>query len=331
MAYSSPVLANLNATRDTALKLYTGEVLKAFDQKNISLGTVRNRTISGGSSAQFIVTSKAKASDIQTHTRGADVTPVLLGNNERTISVSERLVHSHFLDTVDEKIAQWDVMSEMARQSGVVLSDKIDTDVFETVGKAIMAAPVQDADSNDIQDYGSIVAYTDTSAAFAALEPTARGDVLNGLAFEAQVELDKKNVPSDGRIMIVDRQSYADMVQSGKGTNIDYVDRGNGSISNGRIAMMADLPIMWTNNLPAAADVDAAIEGNIIGMVYTPDVAGVVTLIGLQSELNYDFNALGHLLTSYYALGMGTLNPACGVLVCDNVQSDTDSNTSTPQ
>lgn len=325
--YANSVLANKDANRATALKLYTGEVLKAFNQKNIALGTVKNRTIQGGSSAQFIVSGAAASGDIQTHTRGAAVTPVLLGNDERTISVSTRLVHSHFLDAVDEKIAQWDVMSEMARQSGIVLSDKIDTDVFQLIGDAIITAPLVGQSYATVVDSGEV-----SEAAYNALTSTARGDILIDMSFQAQVALDQKNVPTDGRIMVLDRQSYADLVQSNKGTNIDYVDRGNGSISNGRIAMMADLPIMWTNNLPATIGATTtALEGTPLGFVYTPDVAGVVTLIGLKSELNYDYIRLGHLLVSYYALGMGVLNPSCVVGLMNMAQADSDTDADTPQ
>lgn len=217
-------------------------------------------------------------------------------------------------------------MSEMARQSGIVLSDKIDTDVFQLIGDAIITAPLVG------QSYATVVDTGTTTAAYDALTATQRGDILIDMSFQAQVALDQKNVPTDGRIMVLDRQSYADLVQSNKGTNIDYVDRGNGSISNGRIAMMADLPIVWTNNLPASVGTGAtALEGRPLGFVYTPDVAGVVTLIGLKSELNYDYHRLGHLLVSYYALGMGVLNPSCVVGLMSNTQTDSDTNPATPQ
>ena len=95
MAAMTAVLHNKDTSRSTALKLYTNEVIKAFREKNVALGTVKVREISGGKTAQFIVTAKAKSSDIQTHTRGAEVTSVLLANDEITISVDTRYVHSH--------------------------------------------------------------------------------------------------------------------------------------------------------------------------------------------------------------------------------------------
>ncbi len=94
-------LPNKDTSRSTALKLYTGEVIKAFREKNIGLGLIKNRTISGGKTAQFIVTGEADESDIQTHVRGTEVVSAVLDNDEVTITVTNRYVHSHFLDNLD--------------------------------------------------------------------------------------------------------------------------------------------------------------------------------------------------------------------------------------
>jgi len=56
MAAQTPIYQGQNAgtgdTRAKFLKLFTGEVLSAFARKNIALGLVKTRTISGGVSAQ---------------------------------------------------------------------------------------------------------------------------------------------------------------------------------------------------------------------------------------------------------------------------------------
>jgi len=53
MATMVATTPNKDATRATALKLYTGEVIKAFREKNIGLGLIKNREISGGKTAQL--------------------------------------------------------------------------------------------------------------------------------------------------------------------------------------------------------------------------------------------------------------------------------------
>lgn len=53
VAAVTPTLPNKDASRSTALTLYTNEVIKAFREKNIALGTIKSREISGGKSAQL--------------------------------------------------------------------------------------------------------------------------------------------------------------------------------------------------------------------------------------------------------------------------------------
>lgn len=53
MAAVTAVLPNKDANRVTALTLYTGEVLKAFRERNIGLSLVKKRNIVGGKSAQL--------------------------------------------------------------------------------------------------------------------------------------------------------------------------------------------------------------------------------------------------------------------------------------
>ena len=45
MAAMVATLPNKDAARATALKLYTGEVIKAFREKNIGMGLIKNREI----------------------------------------------------------------------------------------------------------------------------------------------------------------------------------------------------------------------------------------------------------------------------------------------
>ena len=292
-AYATPTLPNKDAGRATALKLYTGEVIKAFREKNIGLGLIKNRTISGGKTAQFIVTGAAEESDIQTHVRGEEVIPVVLANDEVTITVSTRYVHSHFLDTLDEKLAQYEVRGELAYQSGEVLATKIDKEVFALVGNDVLAMtplPGQKA-------AGTVVA-TGYAAATTAQD---KGDVIIAAFYTAKANLNVKNVTMTPSV-IVAPEDYYNIVQSTRGVNSDFTSN-NGGIDSGMIRQVAGFSIGWTNHL------DTTTNAKLIALMFTQDVAGVVKAMDIQSESNYDPRRLGFLLTSFYALGMGPLNP----------------------
>ena len=292
-AYATPTLPNIDANRVTALKLYTGEVIKAFREKNVGLGLIKSRTISGGKTAQFIVTGAADEGDIQTHVRGAEVIPVVLANDEVTITVSTRYVHSHFLDTLDEKLAQYEVRGELAYQSGEVLATKIDKEVFALVGNDVLTMtplPGQKA-------AGTVVA-TGYAAATTAQD---KGDVIIAAFYTAKANLNVKNVTMTPSV-IVAPEDYYNIVQSTRGVNSDFTSN-NGGIDSGMIRQVAGFSIGWTNHL------DKTTNAKLIALMFTQDVAGVVKAMDIQSESNYDPRRLGFLLTSFYALGMGPLNP----------------------
>ena len=292
-AYAAPTLPNKDAGRATALKLYTGEVIKAFREKNIGLGLIKSRTISGGKTAQFIVTGAGLESDIQTHVRGEEVTPVVLANDEVTITVSTRYVHSHFLDSLDEKLAQYEVRGELAFQSGEVLATKIDKDVFALIGNTVPAmTPLAGQKAA-----GTIVA-TGYAAATTAQD---KGDLLVAALYTGKSNLNVKNVTATPSV-IVAPETYYNIVQSTRGVNADYTSN-NGGIDTGKIRQVAGFSIGWTNHL------DVTTNTKLLALMFTQDVAGVVKAMDIQSESSYDNRRLGHLLVSYYALGMGALNP----------------------
>ena len=294
-------LPNKDTGRSTALKLYTGEVIKAFREKNIGLGLIKNREISGGKTAQFIVTGKADEADIQTHARGEEVVSTILANDEVTITVSTRFVHSHFLDTLDEKLAQYEIRGELAFQSGEVLATKIDKEVFALVGNDVPAmTPLP----------GQLAASTIVATGYAAAT-TARdtGDVIVAALFEGRGVLHEKNVSMEPSV-IVAPVDYYNVVQSTRGVNADYTSN-NGGIDTGKVRQIAGFSLGWTNHL------DTTTNSALIALMFTKDVAGVVKAMDIQSEANYDFRRLGYQLTSFYALGMGPLNPT-GMIVINS-------------
>ena len=294
MAAVIPTYPNKDAARLTAIKLYTGEVMKAFRERNIALSLVKKRNISGGKSAQFIVTGAAASGDIQTHASGDEVIGKVLGNDEITITVSTRYVHSHFIDGLDNKIAQYEASSELAFQSGNVLAIKVDKDIFSEFAVAVAATPLAG------QKAAKKIVATGYNAATTA---AAKGNLIVEAVFDAVTKLDEDDVPEMPVFVTKPRVKY-ELVQS-NAINADLTT-GNGGLDSGNIVQVAGIPIMWTNHMNAliAAGVD-----ELLGYVTTKDVIGVVSAMDITSDSWEDKRRLGHQYVSFYALGMGVLNP----------------------
>jgi hypothetical protein len=301
--------ANTGDTRAKYLTLFTGEVLKSFMIANIALSTVRTRTISGGKTAQFIVTGNKYDGASNVHTPGNDITTTALATNEVLITVTDRYYEASFLDDLDIALSQYDVRSELAVSHGNKISNDIDKAIFKGIFASRLVAPKAGQTAS-----GSIT--VDVSHATTA---EAKGDLLVSALFEAQTILKDNSVDTTNATFVTSPRAMYQLVQSSKAVNRDFNDTGaNGSIASGTVMKIAGISLKETVNLPAFL-ADGTTPSKLIGMLYTPEVFGVVKAIDIKSETDRQVQKLGELLVSYYALGMGTLNPSCLVCVFDDV------------
>ena len=292
------VLHNKDANRETALKLYSGEVIKAFRERNIFKELISVRTLTGGKSSQWIVTGEADETAIQTHKRGDEVNVNELPNTEITISIGDRLVYSHFSDKLDEIIAQYDLRSEIVFQASQVLSTKLD--------KAIVALLKDKAghDAHALATGDLIKTSVSLPVAGYGAEPTAqgKGDKLVEALFATRSNRQDRNISEEPNV-IVSPTEYYNVVQSTRGTNSDYTN-GNGGIDSGKVRQIAGFSLGWSNNVKEN-DTDKT-----LAIVFDKQAVGMVSAMDLTSEANYVPSRLGDLLVTYMAYGLGFLNTA---------------------
>lgn len=285
---------NGHSDRDIALKVFSGEVLTSFEEKNIFLGLVQTRTISSGKSAQFPVIGSYDAAAIE-HVPGEDVTPQLISAGERVITIDNLKYASVFVDNFEEAMSHYEVRSQYSTEMGRKLANTIDTDVLTTLN-ACVGTGLEEVGQPASQ---AAVSYTYSSATLGAEE---RGNELIAQIFLAQSTLDGKDVPGE-RYVAVCPADYYKLVQSTHGVNKDYTN-GNGGIDTGKITQIAGNNIVVSNRIA---------EGEIY--VFTSNAIGVVKLLDIKSEANYIPEKLGDLMTSSYAMGFGVLNPGCVVKI----------------
>jgi len=247
-----------------------------------------------------ITTGRASESDVNAHTAGTEVASSVIKTNERVITITSRYYYSTFLDDLESKLSQFEIRGEIARQHAEVLSTKIDRAVFQGVYDTAAVTP-QDGQTAALAVANSVI-YSGSTA-------EAKGDAIIDALFTAQAGLDKNDVPMEGRVFVTKPVHYYNLVQSHKAVNRDFNGMDNGSIAGGRVMNIAGLNIIQSNHLPVVAGTGANTD-KLVGMVFTPDVYGVVKAMEIQSEENYIPEKLGYLLTSYYAMGMGSLNPS---------------------
>ena len=317
--------AGSNAYNDkyaTYLKLFSGELFKAYESATIARDTVQRRTLKNGKSLQFIFTGRMQAAY---HTPGQ---PILGSGDppvaEKTIVCDDLLISSAFVYDLDETLAHYSLRGEISKKIGHALAEAYDKKIFRTVALAarashpITASPGPEPGGTQIK-LGANKEY-DAQA------------LVDGF-FEAASVLDEKNVPKQGRTAVLSPRQYYALV-SQVSTNILNRDFGNnkGNLQSGEgLYEIAGIQIRRSNNLPFLAGTvnqqsgeNNAYNGdftNSCGLIYQKDVAGVVEAIGPQVQVTSgDVSVLyqGDVILGRLAMGAGTLNPAAAIEFLNN-------------
>ena len=298
----------------TYLKLFSGELFKAYESATIARDTVQRRTLKNGKSLQFIFTGRMQAAY---HTPGE---PILGSGDppvaEKTIQCDDLLISSAFVYDLDETLAHYSLRSEISSKIGHALAEAYDKKVFRTIALAareahpITASPGPEPGGTQIE-LGVTKEYN--------------AQALVDAFFEAAAVLDEKNLPKTGRTAILNPRQYYALV-SQVSSNILNRDYGNsqGNLNSGEgLVEIAGIQIKRSNNLPFLAGSVNAVSGENndysgdfsthCGLIYQRDAAGIVEAVGPQVQVTGgDVSVLyqGDVMVGRLAMGVGTLNPA---------------------
>ena len=307
----------------TYLKLFSGEMFKAYESACIAKGTVQNRTLTNGKSMQFIFTGRMTA---EYHTPG---TPILGSGDppvaEKTIVMDDLLISSAFVYDLDETLAHYSLRSEISKKIGFALAEAYDKKIFRTIALAAREAhPVTAAPGPE--PGGSVIKL--------GANNQYNAQSLVDAFFEAASILDEKNVPREGRTAVLSPRQYYALV-SQVDSNILNRDFGNtqGNLNSGEgLYEIAGISIKRSNNLPfmvtgtGSGGAVARVNGENndysgdftthCGLIYAKDAAGVVSAIGPSVQTTgSDVKAMyqGDIIVGRMAMGAGTLNPAAAI------------------
>lgn len=295
----------------TALTLFSGEVFNAFNAATIFKGLVRNYSLRGGKSKQFLLTGKLASGY---HTPGEAIAPAAgLKSNEKTIVMDDLLVSSQFVYDLDEILSQWSSRSEISKQIGEALALHYDDRIARVLAKAATESSVVTGEPGGFQvNIGS--------------GNTNNAQALVDGFFEAAATLDERSAPQDGRVCVLSPRQYYSLISS-VDTNILNRDIGNtqGDMNSGKgLFSIAGIRIFKSNVLADQygknATANAAVSGennsyvidnsNLAGLVFHREAAGTVEAIGPSIETTSgDFHVQfqGDLIVGKLAMGADSL------------------------
>ena len=117
------------------LKVFSGEVLNAYDHYNVFEPLVHHRTIPNGTTVRFPITGSVGLKP--KWGAGEELAGGGGPSTSREITLDDRPMAAHFeLDNPDLMITQWEYRSEMARQVGMTLANTSDKQIAVLLSRA---------------------------------------------------------------------------------------------------------------------------------------------------------------------------------------------------
>jgi hypothetical protein len=321
---SLPGQANL-AGSETALllKMYSGEVMSTFDEKQIFMPLVRSKNVGAGRSHQFPAIGTASASY---HVRGADILDPLnpylneIESGERTIQVDKVLLSSVFVDDWDEKLTHYEFRSEYAKQAGEAIANQMDKTIAQVIALAARSGATltesQNGDPGELDKAGKVITTNDVRNT-----PSLMIDAM----VEAATNFAEKDVPMEDVVFCVRPSMFFALQKQGDLLNVDFGNSGNGSQAGGSILKGYGFKIMWSNHLPSTVvPVTTGELNNYAGdftktqaLAWNRGAVGTVIRQGMVTETEKSVRHQGDLLVSKFISGHGILRPECAVEIVD--------------
>ena len=261
--YSPIRSGQTNATGDARslfLKLYAGEVLTAFQTRNVMMPLHRVRTISKGKSAQFPMTGKFRSA--RYHTPGNEITPSTAKQGERIVSIDDLLINAQFIANIDEAMAHYDIRSIYTQEAGYALAKVADQNLLRTAIKAGLcdnstvaetAGMIQEIGAGfDDEDFTNnvFIGGATGSAANLVEDPS---EIAHAIV-QARRILENAAVPGDP-VVILPTDLYYNMFKMNGSNNLNDLvifNRdvgGGGSVVTGDVPMIMGMPLVTTPHM----------------------------------------------------------------------------------
>jgi len=306
-------LGQINAAggvNELFLKVFSGEVLSAFERENLMLNMTNVRSITSGKSAQFPVTGTISSSY---HTIGNEILGTAVNKNEKIINIDDMLLANAFVAELDELKNHYDVRSVYSKEMGQALAKTIDKNLLNLV---VLASRVSTANVTG-GNIGAVITDADANTNASSLKDSI---------FDAIQKLDENDVPSSDRFIVVKPDQYYQLLNLDSVMSRDF-SANAGDRSKGVITTIGGVPLVKSNTAVASftdqsAASTAGTNNTYIGdfstvqaVVFHKQAVGTVKLKDLVLETTYDPRRLGTLMTARMALGHGILRPECAVSI----------------
>jgi hypothetical protein len=207
-------------------ELWNARLLYALEKNHVATNVV-NRNYEGEikNAGDTVHINTLGAVAVRSYAQGTDLTYDALSTTDQTLVIDQQKYFAFALDDVDKAQAAGDIMDVAMGRAAYSLAD---------VSDAFLLGKIAAGGSSDN--------YVGSSASPVAL--TAANIYTSIVAL--RTALDKQNVPTQGRSLVVPPEAYALLLQDARFTSVQGV--ADGVIQNGLVGKVAGFDIYMSNN-----------------------------------------------------------------------------------
>lgn len=208
-------------------ELWNARLLYALEKNHVATNLV-NRNYEGEikNAGDTVHINTLGAVSVRTYAQGTDLSYDALSTTDQTLEIDQQKYFAFSLDDVDKAQAAGDIMDAAMGRAAYSLADV--SDAF-LLGKIAAGG----SSSNYVGSSGSPVALT-TSNIYSSI-------------VALRTALDKQNVPTQGRTLVVPPEAYALLLQDARFTSVQGI--ADGVITNGLVGRVAGFDIYMSNNV----------------------------------------------------------------------------------
>lgn len=301
------------------LKVFSGDVLKAFTRAGKVMGNHMTKSIDNGKATTFPVMGRGKAHYLPAGSNLDDLREAI-PHNEITINIDGLLTADVLITDIYEAMLHYEVRSEYAKQLGEALAIASDGAVVAEIAKLVKA------NKENITGLGKGVVIEKTITGGAGINYETGKAVIEGL-LEMKAKWTAQYVPEEERFAYITPEVESALIASKDAINKDY--GAVATIVDGNIDKLCGFKIIAVPHLKAGgADktgmLGTAPEGHVFPTEYAKALAvcahrtavATVKLKDLQLEHARRAELQADMIIAKNAVGHGGLRPeASGIIL----------------
>lgn len=213
-------------------ELWNARLLYALEKNHVATNLV-NRNYEGEikNAGDTVHINTLGAVSVRTYAQGTDLTYDALSTTDQQLEIDQQKYFAFALDDVDKAQAAGDIMDVAMGRAAYSLADVSDAFLLGKIAAG-----------------GASANYVGSSASPVAL---TKSNIYENIV-ALRTKLDKQNVPTQGRTLVVPPEAYALLLQDERFTKVDAT--AENTIVNGLVGRVAGFDIYMSNNVVKSAD-----------------------------------------------------------------------------